>query len=76
MGVANIRSHKSICVITGFTFYVCDNCFIESAHFYESVLTSVATEFSSARLSSDLARATGPPAQLGSARAIFEPARF
>ena len=37
---------------------------------------SVTTEFSSARLSSDLAQAAGLPARLGSARAIFEPARF
>ena len=36
------------------------------------VNTSVATEFSSAWLSSDLARAGGLPARLGSAREVFE----
>ena len=33
--------------------------------------SSVAPEFNSARLSSDLARAGGLPARLGSARAVF-----
>ena len=36
---------------------------------------SVATEFSSARLSSDLARAGGLSARFGSAREISKPAR-
>ena len=40
-------------------------------HFSHQITTSVATEFSSARLSSDLARAGGLPARLGSARAVF-----
>ena len=39
------------------------------------LITSVATEFSSARLSLDLAQARGLSARLSSAREIFEPAR-
>ena len=38
--------------------------------------SSVVSELSSARLSSDSARAGGLPARLGSARAFFEPARI
>ena len=40
------------------------------------VITSDASELSSARFSSDSARARGFPARLGSARDSFEPARL
>ena len=42
---------------------------------YVHQIVSDATELSSARLSSDLARARGLSARLSSARAIFESAR-
>ena len=41
-----------------------------------SIVTSDASELSSARLSSDSARARSFSARLGSAREIFEPARL
>ena len=49
---------------------------IAKRHIFQDItISSDATELSSARLSSDLARARGLSARLGSAQAIFEPAQ-